>query len=77
MMTNYERLFSTPERVAVTFATIDQWQEKAIRMSPPPEPSQNSWYAPGMCYLLGEAIGVNFGENPLALFDWLNEEVER
>ena len=73
-MTQWEKLFGTPEKVAITFATINEWQDKRIRLSSPPEEG-GVWYAPGMGYLLGESIGENFGESPLAILEWLESEV--
>lgn len=72
-MTNWEKLFGTPERVAVTFATINEWQAQRIRLAPKPSES-TEWFAPGMGYLLGESIGENFGESPLAILEWLESE---
>lgn len=75
MASNYERLFGSPERVAVTFATIEEWLANEVRMAPAPEEGKE-WYAPGPYYLLGETFGEVFELNAMALLEWLGGDAE-
>lgn len=75
MASNYERLFGSPERVAITFATIEEWLANEVRMSQPPEEGKE-WFAPGPYYLLSETVGENFGCNAMALLEWLRGDAE-
>ena len=70
MASNHWRLFGTPERAAVTFATIEEWLANEVRMAPAPEEGKE-WYAPGVYYLLGETFGGVFEHNAMALLEWL------
>lgn len=71
MASNYEKFFGSPELVAVTFATIEEWLAQEVRMSPALEEGKE-WYAPGPYYLLGESLGANFGCNAMAMLEWLS-----
>lgn len=72
---NYDKFFGSPELVALTFATIDEWIEQEVRMSQPPEDGKE-WFAPSPYYLLSETIGVNLGCNAMALLGWLRRDAE-
>lgn len=71
-MTNWEKLFGTPERAAVTLATFNEWQIERARACPRPSGSTD-WFAQG--YLLGRFFGVNLGKNPMAILEWLESDV--
>ena len=71
-MTNYEKYFGSPERVAVTFATVDEWQERQVKLSEPPD--EGEWYAPGLLYLLGETLQEGFDLSPFGFLEWLEGE---
>ena len=75
MQSRWHQFFGTPERVAITFATIEEWLANEVRMSPVPEEGKE-WFAPGSYYLLGEAIGANFKCNATALLEWLRGDAE-
>lgn len=70
MASNYEKFFGSPERVAITFATIEEWLAQEVQISKPPEEGKK-WFAPGPYYLLSEAFGENSGCNAMALLEWL------
>lgn len=71
-MTNYEKYFGTPERVAVTFAAVDNWQERQVGISIPPDGGE--WYAPGLIYLLGETVCEDYPLDPIGFLEWLEGE---
>ena len=75
MKNNYERFFGSPERVAVTFATIEEWLTYKVKKSPVPEDGKE-WFAPGAYYLLNETFGTNIGCNAMAVLEWLFSEVK-
>lgn len=75
MASNYEKFFSSPELVAVTFATIEEWLSQEVQMSQPPEEGKE-WFAPGPYYMLSETVGVNFRCNAMALLEWLRGDAE-
>lgn len=69
----WAELFGTPERAAVTFATIEEWLANEVRMAPAPEEGKE-WYSPGVYYLLGETFGGVFEPNAMALLEWLRRD---
>lgn len=75
MASNYEKFFGSPEQVAITFATIEEWLAQEVQISQPPEEGKK-WFAPGPYYLLGETVGENSGCNAMALLEWLRGEGE-
>ena len=75
MASNYEEFFGSPELVAVTFATIEEWLAQEVRLGQQPEEGKE-WFAPGPYYLLSEAFGANFRCNAIALLEWLRGDSE-
>ena len=73
--TNYERYFGTPERVALTVATVNEWLEQHLRMTDPPEEGKE-WLVPGPYYLFSEGLGEGFGLKAMDMLDWLNERTD-
>lgn len=74
-MTNYERFFGSPERVALTVATVDEWLWRRVSMASQPEDGKE-WFAPGLYYLFSESLGGDFDLNAMAMFGWLNRRVD-
>ena len=72
---NYEKLFGSPEKVAITFAAIEEWLRQEVMLSKPPEEG-NEWFAPGPYYLLSETVGADFKCNALSLLEWLRGDAE-
>lgn len=74
-MTKYERYFGSPERVALTVATVNEWLEQRVRMSDPPEEGKE-WFAPGPYYLFSEGLGEGFGLGAMDMLEWLRGDAE-
>ena len=75
MTSRYEELFGSPERVVITFATIDEWLAAEIALSNLSRDGRE-WYAPGPYYMLEQALGANTASNARELLDWLLGDAE-